>query len=388
MEQRGKDGKVMNRVRNAINDRLTRYRRDSLQKHQLLNDEGMYDDHGSDHGHDRDSEFELESKPVKRRKETGTTKSRPAKSASKPSKDSTTNQHGNAPRDGFFGLRYERQHERDAGQYGPEVISKVNMSEEDDVSPLVKSDVDVEMQYASVTDSSQTPSLQQTPPKRLRHTKKTSNLNFEADFDACFSSSPFDSSTPRLRLEPVDDHGKKPLRSVSASSPSVFDSAALDTEMDDVQDLSVNSYLPSYDKIKKHPSPSKMGLEELQQAMGRLSDFQISAEVAKGDAKSSWKAAKQAIPRVLGQIDANVGSRSKDMPHNKNSSPVTHKSSLPRPAAPSKRLPATSKGRFPVKPSRVANSTKAKNVDLDTDAMEVDELQWEDSVYNIGRKHT
>jgi hypothetical protein len=384
MEQRGKNGKVMGRVRNAINDRLTRYRRDSLQKHQLSSDEGMYDDHGSDNGHDRESEFEPDSKPVKRRKQTGASKIHPAKQASKSSKNSTTNQHAVAHWDDFFGLRYEKQHRCEVeqnrgmvGSTGPEPV-------EEYASP----DVDVEMQYASVTDHSETPSLQQTPPKRLRHTKKTSNLNFEADFDACFSSSPFDSSTPRLRLEPVDDHGKKTLRSVSASSPSMFDSAAIDTDMEDVENLAVTSYLPFHDKIKKHPSPSKMELEELQQAMGRLSDFQISTDGAEMQAAASEKAAKQAIPRVLSQIDANVGGRPRDMLQNKNNCPATHKSAIPRPAAPSKRLPASAKGRFPVKPSKSAISTKAKNIESTSDAMEVDELQWEDSAYNIGRKHT
>ena len=392
MKPRKNGSKVVGRVKNAINDRLTRNHHDSTQKHHLL-DDSTKDQDGDDNSHDisHDPESKMHTKPIKRRKQALPT------TVLKPDHD-TRQCSGGVQRfvldtEEVFGLQLERQsikrgtteHESKQQPRAP-LMTDVTYSEGLSVDiNTVAQNQNNEARSVSNTDSYDTHSQPQTPRKRLKHTKKTSNLIFKADFDACFSSSPFDSSTPRLRLEPVDEHSKKTLRSVSASSPSLFDSAAVDTDMEDFDDKIDSPRIPARHWVKKHPSPSKIELEVLEQAMGRLNGFRQPAKHKQHHINGEKQLTNQLAPAILGQIDANVGRRVNDMSSNK--SPVIHKSAIPRSSLPSERTFARSKGRFPVRPTLLKPSTAGQMNRQEHDAMDVDELQWDDSAYNIGGKH-
>ncbi|KAM3072331.1 hypothetical protein ACMFMG_009140 [Clarireedia jacksonii] len=127
--------------------------------------------------------------------------------------------------------------------------------------------------------------------------------DFDTSFDALFTSSPADQSTPRIRLEPTTDrNGTKKLQKVSVDVPSVFDHDVSVAEP--YQDMIIDSPIrsskapqktlggilknkstnknvankafaqsSSMQSMKKHPSPTK---EELESYRRRLDSFDIS----------------------------------------------------------------------------------------------------------------
>lgn len=224
-----------------------------------------------------------------------------------------------------------------------------------------------------------------TPKRQLRRTKKRHNLNYESDFDALFSSSPLGHSTPRIRLEPTDDDGKRVLRSVSANSPSLFDSAS---ELDGHDDIDV--FIPpraAPNRSKKHPSPSKAELEDLEYAMETIGMLPKSTSNTSTISKNSKRFSKLLAPvSVLVSKDPNiklsvtkVRTESKRQPKSNNVERGVHN-----------QITTTNPAKRNLKMATYRDETVTQTIPLDksssTNRMDIDELQWDDSIYNIGMK--
>jgi hypothetical protein len=161
--------------------------------------------------------------------------------------------------------------------------------------PTVTEDQLVYHHYSSESSSSLKCAGRKLPSYRKYH-------DFDTSFDALFTSSPADQSTPRVRLEPTTDrYGAKKLQKVPASIPSLFDhdTSAAETYQDMVTDSPIRSSKAphktlggilknksanrtvakttftqsfSMQSMKKHPSPTK---EELESYRRRLDSFDV-----------------------------------------------------------------------------------------------------------------
>ena len=245
-------------------------------------------------------------------------------------------------------------------------------------------------------------------------------------FDAMLSSSPMAESTPRLRLEPTqDEDGKRTLRSVRADSRSIFDHDISSLGPSDMEtDHTRPHYLtetPPRDSVKrkssqikeggmfklhskrtkKHPSPSKTELEGLQASLKVHPEFGISEShddlessqaleqnpdavetlfhapplLAPKDPNSKVTGEAKAIEKRMGfgmfpKRDLGRPSVStSDVPRR----PNAQKSMIPRPAEPTS---TRSYGpRFSLR-GDFGNNT----------AMDIDELQRDESAYDISTK--
>jgi hypothetical protein len=147
--------------------------------------------------------------------------------------------------------------------------------------------------------------IMHTPKRQLRRTKKRLNLHYESDFDPLFSSSPLGHSTPRIRLEPTNDDGKRVLKSVSAHSPSRFNSASEIDGLDDADVFIPRQTVPN--SRKKHPSPSKAELEDLEHAMETIGMLPRSPSNLSNMSKSSKRFSKLLAPvSILASKDPNI----------------------------------------------------------------------------------
>jgi hypothetical protein len=257
---------------------------------------------------------------------------------------------------------------------------------------------------------------------------------FEVDFDALFSSSPLAQSTPRLRLEPsFEDNGSKKLRNVPAGSRSLFDhenpsnmqAGAMDTILESsraqrtpskkglvkrnnsqVKDVALGTRNHQPKRRKKHPSPSKAELEDLEDAFRRYNpndgtgDVKVERQLVtsfEGLRTASALRSKDNNTMLreatgLGLKDNDIFEKSRnsisssisEAPRRPTSTPARTKvSMIPKAAgAPSmKRRSATI-------PHQRADSY-SRNMDLvETSMMDTDELQWDTSYYNIGMRRT
>lgn len=260
---------------------------------------------------------------------------------------------------------------------------------------------------------------------------KGSRLAFDAEsFDALFSSSPLAQSTPRIRLEPaMEENGRKTLRHVPADSRSLFDadtSSMVPSEMDiDSPPAKNQTDKPLGDlitrktsirdrglfkryskKTKKHPSPSKTELEVLEKSLkespefGTCETFMVSElSKVKGAVPNDFGTRSHSTP-ALAPKDPNI--KVKGVAHSKDkrigfglfpkpapqpnlsrsgismpdmATRKAQKTMIPRPAETNSRLrPELEEPRYSLRDA-VLNATD----------MDVDELQWNNSVYNIGR---
>lgn len=234
------------------------------------------------------------------------------------------------------------------------------------------------------SESSELPSRRQTPKNQLRHTRKTSNLIYDADCDALFSSSPLGSSTPRIRLEPNEDDGKRKLRSVSANLPSVFDSV-MDIDNEPARLAFASSQVQN--RIKKHPSPSKKELEELDSALKKYDDFSRGFKHPQ-KMNANISDSSLAATTILGEGNRNVAVKSRKT-HGRGIREKPHEFGLLPSADSMPKIPfAKSCKGFP---TRIESRSLHKDTrsQLEPAAiMDIDELQWDDSAYNIGRKRT
>jgi hypothetical protein len=255
---------------------------------------------------------------------------------------------------------------------------------------------------------------------------KGSRLAYDSEsFDALFSSSPLAQSTPRLRLEPsVEENGRKTLKHVPADSRSLFDADASSIGLSEMEiDYPINNQTnkPLEDrfrrktsfkdrglfkhyskKTKKHPSPSKAALEDLEKALNEFPAFGTSrslmiSEPSKVQEEVSHDiGAVSPVPQVLAPKNPNTKVREAGSSLQKTGFGLFPKSELsksgvsmpditrrkaqktmiPRPADPTPMRP---------RPELGENRFSLRDAVLNATAMDVDELQWNNSAYNIGR---
>jgi hypothetical protein len=236
-------------------------------------------------------------------------------------------------------------------------------------------------------------------------------------------------STPRIRLEPTSEgNGRKTLRHVPADSRSVFDidndsSSMVPSEMDidstpaknQVIDKPLADHIPRKTSIrhiglferysrktKKHPSPSKAELEALENSLKESPVFGTSESLVVSKPPKIQDAVSNnvSIARVLGPKDPNTKVKAAAPSMDKNAGlglfpkPASQpdlsrsgismpnikrkgqKSMIPRPTDLS-----TGRPRQEVEGSRYS----LRDAGLNATAMDVDELQWNNTAYNIGR---
>jgi hypothetical protein len=266
-----------------------------------------------------------------------------------------------------------------------------------------------------IPDVPELPSAVNTTPKRPR-SKKSKNRPHGGDLDALLSSSPLASSTPRLRLEPsFNEDGKKTLKNVRANARSLFDPddsiIGLSSDMDidsgpssnDVGRDSVKRKNPKVKqsladdrlqhskRIKKHPSPSKDELNNLEEAMRNLPPVSAPENIATQDSGFPNNAGLVLKMDPLAPKDANTSLR-------KAKRQVAVVGGLRKPAL---KQTVESMPDIParLKATESANSTEkaklkrrgsrqyASQNDLaDASLMDIDELQWDNAAYYIGMR--
>lgn len=225
------------------------------------------------------------------------------------------------------------------------------------------------------------------------------------DFDAMLSSSPFGQSTPRIRLEPtLDGDGKRSLSFVPVDSRSLFDpdNSSMDIDTSNHPRRSSSSQEPikrthsnarlkecraswkGSKRTKKHPSPSKADLEELERDLQNFLPRNPPGDSALEDDKFSV-GRTLAPASALSPTDAN-----KRVHVNKRTLhvlPIQTSESMPnlpnRPKYPQNTLQPRKKTTEGL--SRQYKSYNALGDDYNG-IMDIDELQWDDAAYNIGLK--
>ncbi|KAG4436417.1 hypothetical protein IFR05_008110 [Cadophora sp. M221] len=233
-------------------------------------------------------------------------------------------------------------------------------------------------------------------PKYTREKKVRTSI-YDNDFDAMLSSSPFAQSTPRIRLEPTfEEDGKKILKNVPADTRSLFDSDQMDIDSDTMSKAPSsqepvkrkNSLVKDYGvryhsskKVKKHPSPSKAELEGLERA---LQDF-LPRSPSEGfpplddiyPLGESLAPAAALAPRDPNKKLQDVKRRGMKL------EPLKMTESMPiLLSQPKKSLPASPRQNI----SPIDGNRRYMSHNNIADQMDLDELQWDDTAYNIGMK--
>lgn len=253
-------------------------------------------------------------------------------------------------------------------------------------------------------------------PCSLSKRSRGSTLVYDTEFDALVSSSPVAQSTPRIRLEPTFEDGKKKLRNVPADTRSLFDpdnsSAAQFSDMDvdtpptsmgndhresdsntmsyDMKDFSLSAKSRDAKRMKKHPSPSKAELEVLEQSMTgfprrversqtlhNLGDIEDSNTPAAGVLSVRDKNSKLPAPKSREQDDGFGKYLKPTLTRATGTMPDLSKSKIPR-------LSDTSLGKVRLEP-RQERRFRTRD-DTGDDHMDIDELQW-DRTALMGRRH-
>jgi hypothetical protein len=232
---------------------------------------------------------------------------------------------------------------------------------------------------------------------------------YDLDSDTLFSSSPEAHSTPRMRLEPTFENGKKTLKSVPATSQSLFDSDSsvcspcsrmdIDTEpgveitesndsthetvsqhtLRRASKLGYQEISLAYTRGKTHPSPSRVDLQLLQREFAE----QLRG-LNKSDRRDTLKSAQLPPSCVLTPKDPNTSTVDRDSKHSDKMSEKTRKlrdsqihSSMPNMARMSKqRFSVSSITYNPKRDSRQSDIECKSGIDMENDSdMEIDELQ-------------
>jgi len=267
-----------------------------------------------------------------------------------------------------------------------------------------------------IPDVPELPPTVNKTPKRAR-SKKSKNRPHGGDLDALLSSSPLASSTPRLRLEPsFNEDGKKTLKNVRANARSLFDPddsiIGLSSEMDidsgpsskdvvrgDVvkrknpkaKESLADDRLQHSKRIKKHPSPSKDELNNLEEAMRNLPPVSAPEDVVAQDNGFPNVAGILRKMDTLAPKDANTSLR-------KAKRQVAVIGGLRKPALKQTvesmpNIPARLKATESTNPTEKAKLKRrgdrqyASQNDLaDASLMDIDELQWDNAAYYIGMR--
>ena len=270
----------------------------------------------------------------------------------------------------------------------------------------------------------------QSSRESLRRGKKLkgsplSNTYDTENFDALLSSSPLAQSTPRIRLEPtLEESGRRTLKNVPADSRSLFDP---DTSSDmDVDCTPVNpqtgEFLGFHIKrknsllkesalgfqchskgTKKHPSPDKAELEGMEKLMqehppfGTSETLVLPGTIEAQDKAPTYFGSAFSAP-VLAPRDSNpkIQDQAKGIEKRKRLG-LFQKSELSRTVASSPDIhkrSKTPKSLIP-KPADTANTKprqdnrySLRDEVFNGTAMDIDELQRNESAYEIGVKKT
>ncbi|EPE34537.1 hypothetical protein GLAREA_10231 [Glarea lozoyensis ATCC 20868] len=245
-----------------------------------------------------------------------------------------------------------------------------------------------------------------------------STLAYDSDFDTLFSSSPAAQSTPRMRLEPAFENGKKTLKSVPADSLSLFDpdssttspGSRMDVDVEPVVEitetedftperatrgtprraskLGYQEGFPVHTRGKKHPSPSKLELETMEQ---HLADY-FTRDRKHGE--DALRAEQLPPSYVLAPRDPNISIADRDSKHSDKMPEVPPKLEFSRVHNSMPNLARTSKQRFSLnnitfnarRDSRLSERHSKSGFDMENYSdMDIDELQTNDPVYHIGR---
>ena len=254
-------------------------------------------------------------------------------------------------------------------------------------------------------------------------------------FDALFSSSPVAQSTPRIRLAPtVEGNGRRTLKQVPANSQSLFDADSSSmgfrqmevdpppAQNDTTSEMEVNTTLPNDQtgehfgdrvtrktsfkdralpkrhskKAKKHPSPSKLELEGLEKALSDFPAFGTSQTPVTHEHLDNV-GISQPFTRALGPKNLNAKIKEAAASDRKTGLGLFPKPQMPRSDVP---LPKTSRRKgqkTSMLPRPAGTAMKSPRPELDGKklsvrgaafngtAMDIDELQWDRSEYNIRR---
>ncbi|EKD16558.1 hypothetical protein MBM_05027 [Drepanopeziza brunnea f. sp. 'multigermtubi' MB_m1] len=252
------------------------------------------------------------------------------------------------------------------------------------------------------------PSLCHTPNNKAREKRVRTSLygRDHQDFDAMLSSSPFGQSTPRIRLEPTfDADGKRSLSFVPAESRSLFDpeNSSMDIDTSDHLRRSSSSREPmkrsysntrpreyraswqSSKRMKKHPSPSKADLEELEKDLQNFLPCSSPGDQTLEEDKFPMD--RTLTPAsALSPTDANkklLGSRRRQA---LNVEPMKTIESMPNLPSRPKYQPPSLQPRKKTVEGLSRQFMSCNNMADDRSIMDIDELQWDNAAYNIGLK--
>lgn len=230
-----------------------------------------------------------------------------------------------------------------------------------------------------------------------KHARKVRTSIYDGDFDAMLSSSPFAQSTPRIRLEPTfEEDGRNLLKTVPADTRSLFDSEYMDIDSD-AMGKSPSSQEPakrkssvakdygvryhSSKKVKKHPSPSKAELEGLERALQNFLPLGPSEGYPSLD--DVYPTTESLAPvSALAPKDPNrklQDTKRRDIKLEGLKTTESMPILLSQPKAYRPGSPRKHHGIIDGNPRYMSHN----NI---TDQMDIDELQWDDTEYNIGMK--
>jgi hypothetical protein len=421
-KRRIKDNKVLVKVKTAINDRLnvrsTKKRLDSLRDDRLLdasfNDVPDYDDDHSISGNALTAMEIRMNEGMQGMLEIQTTLLISMYSGDyfKNPKIFSLTGHGNVRRkpiaDDSKSLR-SRKSADDPFSERPHSsgITRTPTSFEN----RLRDDMSIDQTIEIIPDLPELPSRIQTPKNDARARVKLFPLLLETEFDTFLSSSPLAQSTPRIRLEPTIEDGKRSLKNVPTDSRSLFD---LDVDVDmppatKVPDLAKNNSSEGREgglgvrnsspkNMKKHPSPTKAELEEWERDVGQFPPFRRSESFAARDDTAPIAPGVGLRAPLMVSKDANARLQRKRRGQGKGieffqklelmktteSMPdISRRSEGPKGMI-EKPLDTTNTGPSPdVKDTRRQST---QNDDVDSSMMDIDELQWDSSAYNIGMR--
>lgn len=234
---------------------------------------------------------------------------------------------------------------------------------------------------------------------------------YDSNYDAPFSSSPIAQSTPRIHVHPILEEGDMRVKSLPFPPPTPTKMhintyfSDVDTQLGEsdlaptqsVQNESVKertklSARSSYvGRTKKHPSPSKAQLEKWEDFMSRYPSPDLVANLSKADGACDSNVSLHPLSNILALKSTNSKLREAAKSQEKNSNIEIPQTQLPdafkRSTADD--TASRSKGRksfvFKNRCSKTRSrestrSSHSRSVTLSRgiDAMEIDELQWDE----------
>lgn len=250
---------------------------------------------------------------------------------------------------------------------------------------------------------------------------RSTEPRYDMDFDALFSSSPVAQSTPRLRLEPsFENDSSKRLKNLRADSRSLFDRNSPKYVHFSEGDVTpqhnghkgnttkrINSHVKVLDpaarnhlskRRKRHPSPSKDELENLEDALKHYSPLVGPVDPrTEDDLTTSYGELRPEgvlqprtnnmllrIPAkrgIKGSVSSSKDKLGQSMPNSSVAEPAKRlPNKFQRPSMAPKLAGAATLGR---RPEYLAYQLLPQQ---DGSLLATDELQWDSTTYNVGMK--